>query len=186
MSDAGERRGGVGEIRDRLVRVEENQKTASRDIADVKGEVALIRARTHDQGQHLHRLVQSSESADDMRAALAQKIDDLGDEVKAGTVASARTEAQLGATMAAHIEQCKTDKAEIKQLVNDQNAKQDRMHAQNTAGIEKLEVKLADSSKQLTRLEIRIAGYVGAALVIGWLLSTLGGNIAKFIKVALL
>lgn len=156
MSDRPERRQDTGEIRERLVAVE----------AELR-ELPRVRERVHALAQCTQQLVDASETAAESRKQIQFDLVDLGRKIQDAAIASARTETQLGATMAAHIEQCKTDKAEIKTLVTSQLEKQDKMHNENKAAINKLEV--------------RLALYLGIALTLIWAISH-GEVIAKIIK----
>lgn len=154
----------ASEIRERIVRVEA-----------ATTEIPRVRERVHELVNCTQRLVMAAEEAGDQRREMVRKIDDLADEVKSGALVSTRTEAQLGATMAAHIEQCKTDKAEIKAMVAAQNHKQDRMHADNQLALEQ-------TKSRLTRIEIRLAAYIGGAVAVTWLLAHGAELFAKIIK----
>lgn len=160
---AGEERRDDSGTRERLVAVETRL-----------GELPRVRERLHELAETTQELVHAEEAARDQRKETQRRLEVLSDRMTEATLASARVETALGATLALHIEQCKTDKAEIKQLVQSQNVEHERMHAENRA-------ELQDQRKQLSGIEVRVAAYAGGAVVATWLLSHVLGLAAKYL-----
>lgn len=116
------------EVRERLV-VVETQLT----------ELPKVRERIHELVQCTQQLVSAEEDAADSRKEVLRKIEGLIEKVDNGTLTTVRAEVQLGATMAAHIEHCKTDKAEQKELITRLGIDRERMHAENQTRFQKIE-----------------------------------------------
>lgn len=146
-----------GEVRERLVAVE-TQLT----------ELPRVRERVHALVQCTQQLVSESEEAADARKEIFQEVRSLSEKVDRSIVATARTETQISVTMAAHIEQCKTDKAEQKEMISKLGADRERMHAENTSRFQKIE-----------RL---ICIGIGIAIAFEFAGKTLGDLISKIIK----
>lgn len=151
MSDQGRRHDDI-EVRERLTKLEA-----------MPPELIRVRERVHDLAQCTQQLVAASEDAADARQAMAQKIDNLSEKVDSGTLASARAEVQLGATMAAHIEQCKTDKAEQKAMITKLGADRERMHQENQTKLD----AMSQEFRELHWSAVKWLAAVGGSLIIG-------------------
>lgn len=125
MSDyTPERRRSNADISDRLERLEtivERMEPRLKELGD----------RSHQTMTTLQSLVTQGEAAEDQHREQLRRITELAAAVSAATVASTRAEATLGATLAAHIEQCKTDKSAIQTTLLGQDAHRQALHEQN-------------------------------------------------------
>lgn len=160
MTDRPERRRDDSDIRERMARVEPVLQLQS-------AEIGKLRERVHDLCNSQHELVAAAEDASEARRGIIAKVDALGVKIEAGVLASARAEVSLGATMAAHIEQCKTDKAEQKDMIAKLVGDQGQMHN--------------DNQRRFLRIERAVYIATGALAVL-YFLAPHAGEILKALK----
>lgn len=133
MSDLPDRRRDDSEVRERLVAVEIELK-----------QLPLVRERVHALIQCTQQLVSGMEDQGDTLKRLEHGQKELGDKAIESALASARAETQIAATVAAHIEHCKSDKMEEKEVLIRLERDRDQKHAENQLKINELSKKTED------------------------------------------
>lgn len=143
MSDGG------AEIRERLARLETS-------LGVVVVELGSIRTRVHEMANAMGILTAEAEESKDVHAEMARKIDRLAD----STGSAAPLAAAAAATLAAHIEQYRTDKGDIRKALAEQDQERAIFHAETRGRLDGLLWKLLGWQTAVLLLCISALGYL--------------------------